>query len=208
MSKTAVTVINYNMGNVFSVMNAFDYLGCQVTLHSDPDEIADSDLLVLPGVGSFRQAIDQIKKNALDQALYHAVNIRGAKLLGICLGMQLLGAVGFEEGETAGLGFVDNQVCPFAIEETGGLKIPHVGFNMVEPKSMPALFKDLPENPYFYFNHGYRMLAENIKNNHAVCNYGINFLAAFIKDNIYGVQFHPEKSQSNGLLLLKNFVES
>ena len=196
------------MGNVHSVINAFEYLGCSVEVINDPDRIAKRDFIVLPGVGSFRKAMESLKESHIDKALYYAVNNRGAKLLGICLGMQVLGSLGYEDGNTVGLGFINNEVEKFSPDNKGQLKIPHVGYNSVEPSICKGLFYGLPKEPHFYFNHSYRMLLERFKGQYALCNYGGEFLAAFVKDNIYGVQFHPEKSQSNGLLLLKNYIVS
>jgi len=206
MAGRQVAVIDYGMGNVWSVLSAFRYLGGEATLTDDPDQIITADFLVLPGVGSFRKAMDSIRKAGMDKAIHEAVKIRGSKILGICLGMQLLAAFGSEDGETAGLGLIGNRVDPFTPLELGHRKLPHVGFNTVRFNEQAGLFRDLPGQPDFYFVHSYRMLIENLVGRHAICSYGTDFLAAFETENICGTQFHPEKSQTNGLTLLRNFL--
>ena len=207
MTKRTVTIVDYGMGNICSVVSAFDYLGCEALVTSDPEQVANADTLILPGVGSFRKAMVSLREQELDQALSHAVLNRGRKILGICLGMQLLGKRGFEDGETSGLGLIPAAVERFSVEEVGGLKIPHVGFNSVKVPPASRLMAGLAENADFYFVHSYRMLSEGLPGQVANCFYGIEFLAAYEHENIFATQFHPEKSQSNGLVLLKNFIE-
>lgn len=207
MSCKSATIIDYGMGNIWSVQSALRYLGCGTKISSDPDEVAKADFLVLPGVGSFRKAMNKLQDTGLDQAIVQAVKSRGSKILGICLGMQLLGSRGTEDGVTAGLGLIPNGVDRFAPLEVGKKKIPHIGFNAVRGSHKNGLFRNLPEVADFYFVHSYRMLPENQNANVAICTYGIEFLAAIEVDNICGTQFHPEKSQTNGLVLLKNFLE-
>jgi imidazole glycerol-phosphate synthase subunit HisH len=206
MSALRVAVIDYGMGNVWSVISALKYLGAEPKLVCDPKEILSYDFIVLPGVGSFKKGMEALKSRGIDKTICEAVNNKGAKILGICLGMQLLGSCGTEGGEINGLGLVNNVVDRFTDEELSENKIPHVGFNPVKFSDDTGLFRDLPENADFYFTHSYRMLAENINGGHALCKYGINFLAAFEVNNICGTQFHPEKSQTNGLILLRNFL--
>jgi glutamine amidotransferase len=189
------------------VVNAFEYLGCKALVASDPDQVANADILILPGVGSFRKAMASLCERELDRALSHAVLNRGRKILGICLGMQLLGASGFEDGETSGLGLIPADVERFTLEEVCGSKIPHVGFNSVKVPSTSRLMAGLATNTDFYFVHSYRMLSKGLPGLTANCVYGIEFMAAYEYENIFATQFHPEKSQSNGLLLLKNFIE-
>lgn len=207
MMKKTVTVIDYGMGNICSVVNAFEYLGCEVMVTSDPDQVAGADILILPGVGSFRKAMASLCERELDRALSHAVMNRGCKILGICLGMQLLGVSGFEDGETTGLGLIPADVERFSLEEVCGSKIPHVGFNSVKVPPKSRLMAGLAANADFYFVHSYRMLPKGLPGLVANCDYGIEFMAAYEYKNIFATQFHPEKSQSNGLLLLKNFIE-
>lgn len=207
MNKQVITIIDYGMGNIWSVMNAFNYLDCKTQITSDPNKIIKADSLVLPGVGSYRNAMFQIKERNLDQAINEAVVNKGINILGICLGMQLMGASSTEDGITKGLGFIGNSIEIFNSSETQGNKIPHVGFNEVNIQPNSKLFKKFPNKADFYFVHSYRMLQEKIDSDFATCTYGVKFLAAFGVNNIFGTQFHPEKSQSNGLKLLQNFVK-
>jgi len=202
-----LTVVDYGMGNIWSVLSALRYLGAQPELNGEPDKVVLSDYIVLPGVGSFRKGILALQEKELDKAIVEAVINHGAKILGICLGMQLLGAAGTEDGKTKGLGLVANRVDAFTQDEVGvDHKIPHVGFNSIKMNNHAGIFKDIPDIADFYFTHSYRMLPEDLNGGVGICTYGIDFLAAFEVDNIAGVQFHPEKSQTNGLILLKNFL--
>jgi glutamine amidotransferase len=206
MSTPKVVVIDYGMGNVWSVISALKYLGAEPELVSDAEIISKSSLLVLPGVGSFKKGMEALKFRGLDEAIINAVKIKGSKILGICLGMQLMGSIGTEGGETQGLGLLPNQVERFTAQELGENKTPHVGFNPVRLNEREGLFQELPLESDFYFTHSYRMLPGEIEGRFATCFYGIDFLAAFEVNNICGTQFHPEKSQTNGLILLRNFL--
>lgn len=202
----SITVIDYGMGNIWSVLSALRYLGCNPIVSSTPSEIARAESLVLPGVGSFRKAMGTLRQTGLDQAILHAVQTEGIKILGICLGMQLMASRGSEDGDTPGLGLIPTSVDKFSPQEIGANKIPHIGFNLVRSKPNARLFRKLPEAADFYFVHSYRMLPEGLSGKTATCMYGAEFLAAYEQDNVYATQFHPEKSQTNGLLLLKNFL--
>jgi glutamine amidotransferase len=206
MKNINITVIDYGMGNLWSVLSALRYLGSSPAISSDPDEIINADALLLPGVGSFRTAMNFLQKKGLDQAIVEAVHTKGTKILGICLGMQLLGTSSSEDGNTIGLGLIPAEVDKFTIEEVGANKIPHIGFDVVHSEPQCSLFKGLKNSEDFYFVHSYRLLPAGLDGNHAVCKYGIDFLAAYEKDNIFATQFHPEKSQTNGIILLKNFL--
>ena len=202
-----VAVVDYGMGNVWSVISALRYLGATVELVRDLEVLARADFMVLPGVGSFKKGMENLKESGLDEVIRSAAIVNNAKILGICLGMQLLGSQSTEGGETAGLGLVTNRVERFTTKELGQNKIPHVGFNPVHFSEQKGLFSDLPETSDFYFTHSYRMLVDKIEGRYATCSYGIDFLAAFEIGNICGAQFHPEKSQTNGLILLRNFLK-
>jgi glutamine amidotransferase len=206
MNKKSITVIDYGMGNLWSVLSALRYLGCNPRVSGDPDEIINSSSLLLPGVGSFRKAMMALKEKELDRAIVEAVKIKGSKILGICLGMQLMGTNSSEDGDTLGLGLIPSVVDKFTPQEVGSNKIPHIGFDLVNSQANSSLFKGLQEAADFYFVHSYRMLPSGLIGKSAVCNYGIEFLAAYEQDNIFATQFHPEKSQTNGLILLKNFL--
>ena len=206
MNPPNITVIDYGMGNLWSVLSALRYLGSNPIISSDPDEIVSADALLLPGVGSFRKAMTSLQKNGLDQAIVEAVHIKGTKILGICLGMQLLGLSSTEDGNTIGLGLIPTKVDKFTIKEVGTNKIPHIGFDSVKIQPESRLFKGLKNDADFYFVHSYRLLPNDLKGKATICNYGIDFLAAYEQDNLYATQFHPEKSQTNGLILLHNFL--
>ena len=206
MSKRSITVIDYGMGNLWSVLSALRYLGCHATVSGDSNEIAVAESLLLPGVGSFRKAMIALKQRGLDQAIVEAVQTKGRKILGICLGMQLMGASSSEDGDTVGLGLIPNPVDIFTPQEIGTNKCPHIGFDLVCRQPDARLFQGLPAAADFYFVHSYRMLPAGLNGKTATCNYGTDFLAAYEKDNIFATQFHPEKSQTNGLILLKNFL--
>jgi glutamine amidotransferase len=208
MMNKNVIIIDYGMGNIQSVANAFRYLGASVCITDSIKDILSAEYLILPGVGSFRKAVEIIRTKRLDLAIKETLARKSTRLLGICLGMQLLASVGTEDGETAGLGFIDTRVEEFQPSELHGLKVPHVGFDTVHFSDQNGLFRNLPINSDFYFTHSYRILADSTSFfNYGTCTYGVKFLAAFEINNIYGVQFHPEKSQTNGLLLLRNFLE-
>ena len=206
MSKQDITVIDYGMGNLWSVVSALRYLGCNPKVSGDPDEIIKADSLLLPGVGSFRKAMITLKEKELDKAITEVVQIKGNKILGICLGMQLMGANSSEDGDTVGLGLIPGGVDKFIPQEIGPNKIPHIGFDLVHSQPAAHLFKGLQQAADFYFVHSYRMLPVGLSGKLGTCNHGVEFLAAYEKDNIFATQFHPEKSQTNGLILLKNFL--
>jgi len=206
MNKPNVTLIDYGMGNLWSVLSGLRYLGCNPLISLDPDEIVKADSLILPGVGSFRRAMIALKQQGLDQAIIEAVKTKGSKILGICLGMQLMGSSSSEDGDTAGLCLIPGEVGKFTSHEIGTNKIPHIGFDSVCSQSDAKLFKGIQQTADFYFVHSYRMLPTGLNSKVATCSYGIEFLAAYEQENIFATQFHPEKSQTNGLMLLKNFL--
>lgn len=199
-----IVIVDYGMGNIKSISATLSYLGVdEIILSADFDELQLADKIILPGVGSFAKAMSQIREKSLDKILRQLVLTEKKPLLGICLGMQLLGISSSEDGFTEGLSFVNGTVTRFDI---GDLKIPHVGFNQVDPSVSSHLFSGLAGSPDFYFTHSFKMLSEeNISQ--SLTHYGEDFVAAFEIENIAGVQFHPELSQTNGLKLLKNFIE-
>lgn len=206
MKTQSVTIIDYGMCNLWSISSALQYLGFNAVISNDPSEILNTDALILPGVGSFRKAMSALKENNLDRAIVDAVKTKGSKILGICLGMQLLGADSTEDGFTSGLGLIPNGVDKFSTQNKGTYKIPHVGFNLVHSHPEAHLFKGLPQAADFYFVHSYRMSPDGLSGLSTTCNYGDIFLASYEQENIFATQFHPEKSQTNGLLLLQNFL--
>ena len=209
MSKSKnVVVIDYGMGNIWSVLSALDFLGAEAIVSSDPSVIVDAEALVLPGVGSFRLAMRALVASKLNDSIKEAVAIKRRKILGICLGFQLLGESSTEDGLCAGLGFIPEKVKRFNSEELSGRKLPHVGFNEVFFSNRSGFFGGFSGSADFYFVHSYRMLPGILPGAKAICNYGVDFLAAYQNDNVYGTQFHPEKSQTNGLKLLDNFLSA
>lgn len=200
-----IAIVDYGMGNIKSISTTLKYLGIEdVELTADYETLKSSDKLILPGVGSFGKAMFQIKQKKIDVYLKELVVVQGKPILGICLGMQLMANSSDEDGYNTGLGFVDAEVRKFNITD---LKIPHVGFNQVEITENTRLYRGIVKNSDFYFTHSYRMLSD-APINQSVCNYGENFIASFEYNNIYGVQFHPELSQKNGLHLLDNFLNN
>ena len=208
MKKINVGIVNYGMGNIKSIENSLLYLGCRFKVLSNPDKISSYSHLILPGVGSFKKAIENLKINGLHQAIQECANNKGINLLGICLGMQLLCESSSEGGFTKGLSLIKNKVETFTQKEIGNKKIPHVGFNQVKIEKDSSLFKNINDNSDFYFDHSFRVIQNKNLKNFQTCEYGTKFVASFEKDNICGTQFHPEKSQSNGLTLMYNFLNN
>ena len=207
MKVPQVSLIDYGVGNLWSVVSAIKYLGAKVDLVSDPNKIASSSVLLLPGIGSFRKGMEDLKNTGIDKAILHAVQNNNAKILGICMGMQLMGSYGSEDGGSEGLALIPNRVERFNKDDLHGNKIPHVGFNVVDFSERKGLFKGLPKSSDFYFTHSYYLKNYNVENVITETMYDLNFVSSINKRNIYGVQFHPEKSQSNGLKVIKNFYE-
>lgn len=203
-----IVVVDYGMGNLWSVVSALDFLGADSIISSNPAEITKADAILLPGVGSFRRAMLILTNNNLDEAIKEAVQIKQRKILGICLGFQMLAESSAEDGMTAGLGFIPTPVESFSVQELEGRKLPHVGFNRVRLPNTSSLFDGFKAAEDFYFVHSYRLLAQDLPGKKAICNYGTDFLAAYEHENVFGAQFHPEKSQTNGLRLLANFLSA
>mgnify|MGYP000103046523 CR=1 FL=1 len=201
-----LVIVDYGMGNMWSVASALRYLGADPLVSGDPAIVSRADALILPGVGSFRKAMQVLNARGLADALRESVWVRQRKVLGICLGMQLMAERGTEDGESPGLGFISGSVDRFGREELGALKVPHIGFNSVTSTPRSRLFHGIAPTADFYFVHSYRLLAGELPGTPALCCYGIEFMAAYERDNINATQFHPEKSQTNGLRLLNNFL--
>jgi len=199
-----VTIVNYGMGNLRSIESALHYLGVACVIENRPDRVAASEKLILPGVGSFSRAMANLRSTGLQHALEHAVRSRGVPVLGICLGMQLLATRGTEDGLTDGLGWIPGEVVRFT--DRNDRKIPHIGFNTVARKSQGgAMFSGLPHAADFYFVHSYHFMPLAPDTVTGECEYGEPVVAAIANGNVWGVQFHPEKSQGNGLQLLRNY---
>lgn len=196
-------IVDYGMGNLQSVCNALEFLGCSVRLSSDPDSIRDADALILPGVGAFGEAMSNLKRLRLIEPLQNAVLNDGKPLLGICLGMQLLADESDERGKHKGLSLISGAVRSIPIPK--GLVLPHVGWNGVTIQKSEPLFHDIHDGDAFYFVHSYRFECD-MDHVSATTDYGVEITAAIQKDRIFAVQFHPERSQRKGLRLLRNFV--
>jgi len=208
MAKPEVLIVDYGKGNLWSVLSAFEFLDIRCKVVSGPKYLDKADAIILPGVGSFRSAMQELQKKGLDEAIKDAVTIKKRKILGICLGFQLLGESSTEDGSCAGLGIIPAKVERFNSEELGGRKLPHIGFNEVFLPSQSDFFDGFSGSADFYFVHSYRMLPGLLPGVKAICNYGVDFLAAYQNENVFGAQFHPEKSQTNGLKLLDNFLST
>lgn len=198
-----IVIVNYGMGNIRSIINSLNFIGIENIIVSDTKaDIINADRLILPGVGNYSTAIRKIRESNLDEYLNETVIIKKVPILGICLGMQLMGISGTEGGLNRGLGFVDGIVDEF---DRSVAKVPHIGFNQVKPMFDSRLYKGIGSNPDFYFIHSYKMLSQSLIGQ-SLCEYSTDFVASFEIDNIAGVQFHPELSQTNGLKLLSNFI--
>ncbi len=205
---SASVIIDYGMGNIGSVRGALSYLGEHVVVSGDPRVVEESTSLILPGVGSFSTAMAVLRGTGLADAIVASVNDRGGKMLGICLGMQLLAMGGTEGGQTEGLGLMPGTVNRFP--DGVGSKRLHIGFSSVHVDSQGVLFAGVPSGTDFYFVHEYRLTPEDFDSSWSLglTDHGEQFVSAVEKDRVMGVQFHPEKSQTNGLALLKNFLRA
>ena len=198
-----VAIVDYNMGNLQSVKNAFDKIGSKAIVQSDPDKLKDYDKLILPGVGAFGDAMDALEQNGMNEAIKEYAK-NGKYILGICLGMQLLFQKSEEFGDRSGLALVEGEVVYFDKKNTKELKIPHMGWNRVKTTNNPLLSG--LDNPYLYFVHSLHVKSLQ-KNIIGTTVYGNEFASIINADNIYGIQPHPEKSHENGLNILKNFID-
>ncbi|WP_286829429.1 MULTISPECIES: imidazole glycerol phosphate synthase subunit HisH [Kordiimonas] len=197
-------IVDYGMGNLHSVLGALRYLGVEPIVSGDPADVAKADSLILPGVGSFYKAMAKLEETGLADALREVVLVKNRKILGICLGQQLMAGYSVEDGGRSGLGFFSGSVT--RLPRKAGLKVPHVGFNKVRFEQDSRLFSGFGRPVDFYFVHSFRLNVENRPGSTALCNYGEDFVAAYEYENIFCTQFHPEKSQTNGLRLLSNFL--
>jgi len=199
-----IAIVDYGMGNLRSVISALKYLGIhEIIVSANERELYSADKIILPGVGSFRAAMELIESKGLDSILSDLVINENKPVLGICLGMQLLGLSSNEGGFTKGLGLVDGTVEIFSNDQ---VVVPHVGYNQVLVKEPQRLYHDMKGILDFYFAHSFKMSSgSNIGQN--LCQYGESFIASFEVGNIAGMQYHPELSQTNGLHVLQNFVE-
>ncbi len=201
-----IAIVDYNMGNLRSVKNAFDKIGADAVIEKDPEKLLHYHKMILPGVGAFGDAMEHLRSSGLLEAIREFA-ASGKAMLGICLGMQLLFDKSSEFGEHEGLGLIPGEVVPFDKSRfPHPLKVPHMGWNELFVQKETPLFAGLPKAFYLYFVHSYHVVCDDA---YAIGKtvYGYEFVSAVQKDNIYGLQPHPEKSHANGLKILKNFME-
>ena len=200
-----IAIVDYGVGNLFSLRSSFAALGAEATVTADASELRRAEKIILPGVGAFGDAADKLRASGLDRPLLDGA-ASGKPLLGICLGMQLLFDAGFEYGEHAGLGLIPGEVRAIAEAVPPGLKIPHIGWNALRFKKPTPLFKYVTEGDCVYFVHSFaaRGCDDYVT---AETEYGVWLTAAVARDNVFGCQFHPEKSGSVGLGILRAFCE-
>jgi glutamine amidotransferase len=197
-----IALVDYGIGNLRSVQKALLAVGAEVSLTSDPQEVRRAEKIILPGVGAFGDGMLGLKAGGFIEVLEEARS-REKPLLGICLGMQLLFEASEEAPTQAGLGYLPGQVRRFSGE---GLKVPHTGWNQIHPIGASPLLIGLEDGSYAYFNHGYYCEPQNPDNILAVTDYGLRYTSVAGQGRLFGVQFHPEKSQAVGLQILRNFV--
>jgi glutamine amidotransferase len=203
-------MIDYGASNIRSAQKAFEAVGASVELTADPDIVLGARKLVLPGVGAFGAGIHALRERDLDSAVKTAV-ANGIPLLGICLGMQFLFEESDEMGQHEGLGLIPGHVTRFNFvgeENLGGsYKVPHMGWNQIEYDHAHPLLKDVPSGSHTYFVHSYYCVPTHKEDIVAITQYGLQFTSIVSRDNVHGIQFHPEKSQKRGLQLIKNYLE-
>jgi glutamine amidotransferase len=197
-----IVVVDYGMGNLRSVQKGFEKVGANAVISRDPGEIKSADRLVLPGVGAFPECMKNLSQLGLVEPIIEFMQ-SGRPFLGICLGLQLLFDESEEFGFHEGLKVVPGKVKSFS--RNMGLKIPHMGWNQVYFRKEVPIFKGIPEGSFFYFVHSYYVLPDKESDIAAETDYGIKFTCAIARENVFAVQFHPEKSQENGLRILTNF---
>ena len=204
-----VTIVDYNSGNISSVINSFEEVAkdkVNIEVTSDPKIIKTSDKVVLPGQGSFKSCIDGLNSiNGLIDTLNEFALESKKPLLGICVGLQMFADIGFEETETKGLGWISGKVSKID-NQNGKFKLPHIGWNQINILKDSKIFKDIENNSHMYFVHSYEFIPENKNVVSATTEYSSNIVCSVEKENIFGTQFHPEKSDKIGLKIIDNFI--
>jgi len=201
-----IVIVDYGMGNLRSIQKKVLKVGAKVEISNEHKTIRNSEKIILPGVGNFNKATENIIKLGLWDVLNEEVIVKKKPILGICLGMQLM-AKHSEEGNANGLGWFDADVLRFQVEDKLHYKVPHIGWNTVASKKDSVLFNNVPNNSYFYFIHSYYLKCHNSGEIVGESEYEIKYTSAIARENIYGVQFHPEKSHDIGEILFKNFLK-
>lgn len=204
MTASTIAIIDYQMGNLRSVQKGFEKVGHQATITSDAGELAAAEKIVLPGVGAFKDAIAELHRRDLVQPIKDAV-AEGKPFLGICLGLQMLFDVGYEDGQHAGLGILPGEVVRFQVPRE--YKVPHMGWNQAIVRRRPPLLDGIADGTHFYFVHSYYVVPNDEEVIALETEYSIRFCSMIWRDNLFATQFHPEKSQADGLRILKNFAE-
>lgn len=199
-------IVNYGLGNIRSIVNAIEFTSkdCKIKLLNTADELQDQDKLILPGVGAFGDAADILHRDQWVEGIENERK-KGKYILGICLGMQLLASKSYEFGEFKGLNFISGEVK--RIPSQKGLRIPHIGWNSVYWEGDYSLFKDIESGADFYFVHSYYFQCTVPQNSIGETTHGLKFSSVVQKENVIGTQFHPEKSQKNGIQLINNFID-
>jgi len=204
-----VTIVDYQSGNISSVINSFKQVAkdkIKIEVTSDLNKIKLSDKLILPGQGSFKNCVDSLKSiNGLHDALKEFAIINKKPLLGICVGLQMFGDVGYEGSETKGLGWVPGKVTKIN-NQNGKFKLPHIGWNEIEIVKESRIFKGIQNKSHMYFVHSYEFVPEDKSVISATTDYSSNIVCSIEKDNLFGTQFHPEKSDKTGLKIIENFL--
>ncbi len=196
-----IAIIDYKMGNIKSVENSFKKAGARIEVTSDPEKIKNASAVILPGVGAYRDAFKNLKEMDLIKPIYESIKNR--PFLGICMGMQLLFEYSLEGGKNKGLGVFKG----FVGRIPPGVKIPHIGWNQIEIKKKSKLFKDIKQGENFYFVHSYHVIPEDKSIISSITDHGTSIVASIEQDNVFGFQFHPEKSSTCGQQLIRNFID-
>ena len=207
MASTPIAIIDYDMANLRSVQKAFEQVGHGAEIIRRPEEIDRAERIVLPGVGAFADAVATLRDRELAPAILAHIN-KGKPFLGICLGLQMLFDVGYEDGEHQGLGLLRGACVRFDVDQTAaGLKVPHMGWNSLDVRKRSPILRDLPDGGGVYFVHGYHVVPADASVVATTTDYGGPFVSSIWRDNVVATQFHPEKSQKVGLGMLKAFAE-
>ena len=204
-----VTIVDYNSGNISSVINSFKEVAkekIKIEVSSELDKIKSSDKIVLPGQGSFKSCVDALNSiDGLVDILNKFTIINKKPLLGICVGFQMFADVGYEETETQGLGWISGKVSKID-NQNGKFKLPHIGWNELNIVKKSKIFKDIKDKPHMYFVHSYEFIPEDKSVVSTTTNYSSSIVCSVEKENIFGTQFHPEKSDKDGLKIIENFI--
>jgi glutamine amidotransferase len=204
----SVSIIDYGMGNLRSVQKGFEKIGAQAKVINTPQQVADAEAIVLPGVGAFKNCLENLDSLKLITPIIKSIE-SGKPFLGICLGLQILFTESEEFGSTSGLDIIKGKVIRFktnTCDNTPHLKIPHMGWNSISIKKEGPYLEGIENETYLYFVHSYYVKPENEKVIATTTDYGVEFVSSILKDNIFACQFHPEKSQKAGLKILENFT--